>query len=241
VRFGYDTIRYSAGGPIAGSSFLLEGKGTFQPFDNEMFGTARLDGERYFPIVGRTHFFVRAGLGTTFGGQLARQFYLSSFDTLRGIPFGRDDLLIGRHYLFSTAELQVPLNAIIRLLIVTDIEAIAGIDFGMVGQRAWDSGQPDPLGGADPFSGVTAVFEDLWSSRVLAPVVGLNFGLGPLVIRLHFARPLDIGAPLPNANSAEWVTNFSIRILGFEGLLGSQSSKRNAHAGFTAAGPNTRW
>jgi hypothetical protein len=245
VRFGYDTIRYSAGGPIAGSSFLLEGTSAFQPLNKEVFGTVRLDGERYFPLYGRTHFFLRAGLGTTFGGQLARQFYLSSFDTLRGIPFGREDLLIGRHYFFSTAELQVPLNAIIRLLIVTDIEAIAGIDFGGVGQQPWDSGSGEPLAGRDPFAGVKAMARDMWGSRVLAPVLGLNFGLGPLVIRLHFARPLDIGAPLPNAGDAEWVTNFSIRILGFEGLLGGRSFDRDAHqkahVGYTAGGVNTRW
>jgi hypothetical protein len=223
VRFGYDTIRYSAGGPLAGSSFLLEGSTAYQPIDDVVFGTVRLDGERYFPLYGRTHFFLRAGTGTTFGGQLARQFYLSSFDTIRGIPFGREDLLIGRHFLFSTAELQVPLNAIIRLLIVTDIEAIAGIDFGGVGQ------QP----------------EDVWYRRVLAPVVGFNFGLGPLIIRLHFARPLNIGAPLPVAAGQEWVTNFSIRILGFEGLLGGhglqKASLHHAGEGVTMSGTRAGW
>jgi hypothetical protein len=154
--------------------------------------------------------------------------------------------LIGRHYFFSTAELQVPLNAIIRLLIVTDIEAIAGIDFGAVGQRAWNDPQIDPLVGADSLAGLRSVWNDLWGARVLAPVVGLNFGLGPLVIRLHFARPLDIGAPLPNAGSSEWVTNFSIRILGFEGLLGkrsvgSEAAVQKGHAGYSAAGPNMSW
>jgi hypothetical protein len=186
-----------------------------------VFGTGRLDAERYFPIYGRTHFFLRAGAGTTFGGQLARQFYLSSFDTIRGIPFGREDWLIGRHFLFSTAELQVPLNAIIRLLIVTDIEAIAGIDFGGVGQ------EPD----------------DVWRRRVLAPVIGVNFGLGPLIIRLHFARPLDIGAPLP-VGAGEWVPNFSIRILGFEGLLGGRglgAARHAAGAGVTMSGSRAGW
>jgi WD40-like Beta Propeller Repeat len=223
LRFGYDTIRYSAGGPLAGSSFLLEGSSAYQPLDQEVFGTVRLDAERYFPIYGRTHFFLRGGAGTTFGGQLARQFYLSSFDTIRGIPFGREDWLIGRHFLFSTAELQVPLNAIIRLLLLTDIEAIAGIDFGGVGQ--------------DP--------EGVWSRRVLAPVVGFNFGLGPLVIRLHFARPLDINADEMPVAAGDWVTNFSIRILGFEGLLGGRSMGANARhhsgVGATMSGSRAGW
>jgi hypothetical protein len=199
VRLGYDTINYAMGtGPIAGSSFMLEGSSAVQPLNEEVFGTVRLDAERYFPIFGRTHFFLRSGLGTTFGGRLARQFYLSSFDTLRGIPFGRTDWLIGRHFGFFTGELQVPLNAIIRVAILTDIEAIAGVDFGGVGQTPGE----------------------IWDRRVLSPVVGFNFGLGPLILRLHFARPIDTGAlaGLP-APRGEWVTNFSIRILGFEGLF----------------------
>ncbi|MBX5481184.1 MAG: tolB protein precursor protein [Myxococcaceae bacterium] len=212
LRFGYDTIRYSVGGPIDGSSFLLEGTGDWQPFQHETFGTLRLDAERYFPIYGRTHFFLRAGFGTTFGGELARQFALSTFDTIRGIPYGAfDHWTVGRHFFFSTAELQVPLNALIRVLILTDIEAIAGIDFGGVGPQS---------------------VREIWDQRVLSPVVGVNFGLGPLILRLHFAKPLDIGAPagLPNGNG-DWVTNFSIRILGYEGLFDRRSaaSSRGLH------------
>jgi hypothetical protein len=199
ARFGYDTIRYTMGtGPIAGSSFLLEGSTAWQPTQREVFGTVRLDAERYFPIYGRSHLFVRGGAGTTFGGRLARQFYLSSFDTLRGVPFGDTDWLLGRHFLFSTAELQVPLNSVIRLILFNDIEGIAGFDLGGVGQ-SWQSAL---------------------DHRVLAGVLGVNFALGPFILRLHFAKPIGIGAPegLPTRNG-EWVTNFSIRILGFEGLF----------------------
>ncbi len=210
VRWGYDTINYAMGtGPIAGSSFMLEGSSAIQPFEDELFGTVRLDAERYFPIFGRTHFFLRTGVGATFGGRLARQFYLSSFDTIRGIPFGRTDWLIGRHFGFATGELQIPLNAIIRVAILSDIEAIAGVDFGGVGQTPGE----------------------IWDRRVLAPVVGVNFGLGPLILRLHFARPIGTGSPagLPAANG-EWVTNFSIRILGFEGLFSRAPTPETGHA-----------
>ena len=44
--------------------------------------------------------------------------------------------------------------------------------------------------------------------------MGTNFILGPLVLRLHFAHAIDIGAPLP-VTPAPWVTNFSITWLGF--------------------------
>jgi hypothetical protein len=190
VSLGYDTIRYHPGtGPITGRSLLLEGTLVVQPFDDEVYSTARIDLEQYFQIIGRVNFFIRGGAGSTFGGTRPRQFYLSSFDTLRGVEFGTDnaEFLIGKSFWFSTAELQIPLNAILALAFLTDIEGIAGFDFGGVG------------------TGI----DKLWDKRVLNLVLGFNFGLGPLVLRLHFARPFDIGAGKPN-NSGDWVTNFSL-------------------------------
>ncbi|RMG16247.1 MAG: tolB protein precursor protein [Deltaproteobacteria bacterium] len=196
AKFGYDTIRYHrATGPLAGSSLLLELTAGTQPFEAEVFGSARLDAESYFPLLGRTNFFVRGGAGTAFGGRFSRQFYLSSFDTLRGVPFGDTDFLLGDHFFYATAELQFPLNAIIRLVLFTDIEGVLAIDFGGVG---------DDL-------------EMLWEKRVLDLVLGVNFGFGPLVFRLHFAKPIATGADprrfgtrtaLPN--DGDWVTNFSL-------------------------------
>jgi hypothetical protein len=203
-RIGYDTLRYNMlGGPIAGNSLLFEASGTAQPFNEQVFGTLRFDGEKYFHIYGPTAFFLRLGTGTTAGGILARQFYLSSFDTIRGIPYGRQDFLLGRNFGFSTAQLNIPLNGILRVIILSNIEAVGGMDFGGVGS-SWN---------------------EAWDHRVLSPVVGANFALGPLIMRLHFAKPLNIGAPagLPNATTTSpgggWVTNFSIRILGFEGFF----------------------
>jgi hypothetical protein len=196
ARVGYDTIRYHPGtGPLAGSSAMLEGTVAFQPFDDEVFGNLRLDAERYFPIWGRTHLFLRGGAGASFGGRLARQFFLSSFDTIRGVEFGDPEWLLGRHFYFTTAELQFPLNALIRLILFTDIEGVLGVDFG----------------------GVADELDELLDRRVLNLVTGLNFGFGPLVFRLHFARPVDTGAPfgLPTGESSRWVTNFSLGWLYF--------------------------
>jgi Tol biopolymer transport system component len=190
LSFGYDTIHYHpATGPVAGNSVLLEGTLAVQPFESEEFGTVRLDVEQYFPIIGRSNLLFRFGAGTTYGGSFARQFQLSSFDTLRGVPFGNETFLIGRMFLHSTAEFQVPLNLLIRLLIFTDIEGIAGFDFGAVSDE----------------------YNTFFDKRVLDFVLGFNLGLGPLVFRLHFAKPINIGskAGLPNVDGS-WVTNFSL-------------------------------
>ena len=41
-----------------------------------------------------------------------------------------------------------------------------------------------------------------------------GFGLGPLVFRLHFAKPIYLGVPYPNGDGS-WVTNFSLGWLYF--------------------------
>ena len=187
VSLGYNTIRLHPGtGPIDGSSALLESTVDVQPFDDEVHGTVRLDAERYFPIYDRINFSLRMGAGSTFGGELARQFFLSSFDTLRGVEFADTRFLLGSRFFFSKAELRFPLNFLLRVPLI-DIEGMVGADFGGVGED----------------------LSDLWEWRVFSPVAGFNFGLGPLVFRLHFARPIDIGAPeVPN--NGNWVTNFSL-------------------------------
>lgn len=215
LRLGYDTLRYYPGaGPIGGHSVLLEATGDWHPTYNQLFGSLRLDAAQYFGLIGRMHMVVRGGGGVSAGGPLARQFFLSSFDTIRGIPFGLTSWLLGKNYFFSTAELRIPLNSIIRLIIFSDIEAIAGADFG----------------------GVSDDLQQIWGRRVLDYVFGVNFGLGPLIIRLHFAKPVDVGLrdasgnPVyPNGNG-DWVTNFSIGLAGFPGF----SADRH-----TGSGPNT--
>ncbi len=187
VSLGYNTIQYHPGtGPIAGNSVLVEHTLNLQPFNSVTHGHVRLDAEQYFPIYDRINFSLRGALGTTYGGELSRQFYLSSFDTLRGVQFGDTDFLLGHRFFFTKAEVRFPLNFLIRIPIV-DLEGIAGADFGAVGDD----------------------MQRLWNRRAFSLVTGFNFGLGPIVFRLHFAKPLDIGAIKLPANG-NWITNFSL-------------------------------
>jgi hypothetical protein len=189
LSFGYDTLTYQAQtGPVTGGSFLLETTFGAQPFNQASYTLVRFDAERYFRIYGRTNFFIRLGAGTSLGDDILKpQFFLSSFDTLRGVDFGNQQFLLGSDFLFTTGELQVPLNDLIRVFFLTDIEGIVAVDFG---------GVSDSLG-------------SLFERRVLDFVLGVNLAFGPIVFRLHFAKPFDIGAPRPNPD-LHWVTNFSL-------------------------------
>jgi hypothetical protein len=196
-QIGYDSLKYHyATGPLSGSAVLLESTVGVQPFDGQAYSNLRLDAERYFPIFGRTNFFVRAGAGATLGGRYARSYFLSSFDTLRGVNFGDERWLLGRNFVYSTAELQLPLNDIVRVAFLSDLEAIAGLDAGAVGEGR----------------------DDLWDHRVLNAAVGFNLALGPLLMRLHFARPIDINAAAGKPDPG-WVTNFSLGIAGLNGFF----------------------
>ena len=68
-----------------------------------------------------------------------------------------------------------------------DLEGVIGMDFGGVGRN----------------------MDDLWDRRVLDLALGVNFGIGPLVLRLHYAKPFDIGA-IATPNRGDWVTNLSL-------------------------------
>jgi outer membrane protein assembly factor BamA len=203
TQLGYNTIRYHyATGPLEGTSALLEATAGIQPFHDEYFGNLRLDVERYFSLFGRTNFALRAGAGTTIGGRFARSYYLSSFDTLRGVNFGDEPWLLGRNFFFSTAELQIPLNDIIRVAFLSDLEGVIGLDFGGVGNTA----------------------RGLWDRRVLDFAIGGNILLGPLLLRLHFARPIGIGAAAGKPDDG-WVTNFSIGIAGLNAFFDQRGER----------------
>ncbi|MCB9689572.1 MAG: tolB protein precursor protein [Alphaproteobacteria bacterium] len=193
LRLGIDTTRFHpTTGPVAGVTWLLEASGGVQPFDAQQYGSLRTDIQGYLPIP-----YTRGGNvgielsgATSGGGPYATGYWLSSYDTLRAYAWG-DPALLGRHYWFASSELQLPLDVLIRLAVASSVEGVVGLDFG---------GVADDIG-------------DLWDRRALDVALGSNFVLGPLVLRLHFARAIDIGAPLP-VTANPWVTNFSLSWLG---------------------------
>ncbi len=216
VQLGYNTLRYHyLTGPLTGSSAMLETTVAVQPFHDEVFGNVRLDAEHYFPIIGRTNLGLRAAAGTTFGGRFARSYFLYTFDTLRGVNFGDVNWLLGRNFFFSTAELQIPFNDIIRVAFLSDVEGIIGLDFGGVGNTA----------------------RGMWDKRVLDFALGVNVMLGPMMLRLHFARPLGVGSPFGKPDP-DWVTNFSLGFAGMPGFFDTkgetQPRRVTAPAGFGA-------
>jgi hypothetical protein len=52
-----------------------------------------------------------------------------------------------------------------------------------------------------------------WDSRTLTGVLGVNILFGPLLFRLHFGHPFDVGGqPTPAlVTRTDWVTNFTLR------------------------------
>jgi hypothetical protein len=196
IAFGYNSIGMQrATGPIRGSSFLLSTNLGVQPFDNMVYDQLRLDGEHYFRIIGPVNLAVRMGLGTTLGSQRAPQFYLSSFHTLRGVPFGDIDYLLGRHFAYATTELQFPIYEFSSFPLI-DLEGVLGADIGAVADDYDRQGRRRPL-------------EALWDKRLFDLVFGVNFGFGPIIIQLHFGKPIDIG-PLPVPNNGKLTFNLSL-------------------------------
>jgi len=192
ASLGFDTLRYALGYvPIAGSSVLFTAGTTVQPFRAQTAQRLRLDAAHYFHLFGQASFLVRTSLGSSFGGVLQRDFYLSSFDTLRGVNVGDTYFLLGKYYYYANAEFILPLNPVIHVFPFSGLQGVAGFDFG----------------------GVAPTLSTYFEKRVLDAVLGVNLALGALIFRLHFARPISIGVLTP-ANG--WVTNFSLRLAGFD-------------------------
>jgi hypothetical protein len=176
VSLGYSTIGYHRStGPIRGSSVLLSERVGAEPWDQVLYQQLRLDTEHYLRVVGPANLLLRGAFGVTMGDDRAPQFYLSSFHTLRGVPFGDTNFLLGRLFFYSTLEFQFPIVTFAEFPLI-DLEGVLGADFGGVGDG----------------------MEGVWDRRVFDLVFGFNLGFAPLVLRVHFAQPIDIGAPLPN-------------------------------------------
>jgi len=177
ISLGHSTIGYHrATGPISGNALLLSHSVGVQPFHDVAYQQTRVDAEQYLRIIGPVNFMMRGAFGTTFGDRHAPQYFLSSFHTLRGVPFGDTDYLLGREFFYSTVELQFPIVTFVEFPLI-DLEGVLATDFGGVGDG----------------------FEGMWRRRVLDFVFGFNLGFAPLVLRIHFAQPVGIGAQVPNA------------------------------------------
>jgi hypothetical protein len=207
VRFGYDTIRYDyATGPLAGRSLLLELGGGWLPGLGAVHGFAHLDAQQYFQLAGRANLGFRASVGTSFapdatGRTWQRTWWISSADNLRGFyPFDVEDL-VGRHYYVANAELQFPLDPLVRLFIFDYIEGVAALDFGGVFDD-WGTSTRNGFAASDP-----------WDYRTLTGVLGVNVLFGPLLLRVHFGHPFDVGGYETPAmrQGTRWVTNVTLR------------------------------
>jgi hypothetical protein len=245
LRYGHDTIRYDYfTGPLSGKSLLLELGGGFLPEREAVHGFARLDAQRYFQLVGRSNIMFRAAAGGSFspGGKSAsweRTWWLTAADNLRGFYPLDVENLVGRYYYVFNAELQFPLDALVRLLIFDTIEAVAALDFGGIfdrystrdlAPRARQEGDVirfgcegrtvpgPPLNPGDPNSApISCRDSGAWDSRTLTGVLGFNVLFGPLLLRVHFGHPIDIGGLETPALRAgdDWVTNITLRYFFF--------------------------
>jgi hypothetical protein len=213
VRYGYDSIRYDPlTGPLAGSSLLLELGGGWLPGRRALHGFARTDAQRYWQLLGRSNFSLRLAGGTTFSPDARsrvweRSWWLTSADNLRGFSPGDLAFLIGQHYYVINAELQLPLQSLIRFLIFDYIEGVAALDFGGVFNRF--ESRKDTAG--------VVLDPGAWESRTLTGVLGFNVLFGPLLLRVHFGHPYRIGGLQTPAiaNGDRWVTNITLRYFFF--------------------------
>ena len=185
ISLGYTSVGLQRStGPIRGTSLLFSTNVGVQPFDNMVYDQVRLDAEHYIRIIGPVNIGIRGGAGTTFGSERAPQYYLSSFHTLRGVPFGDIDFLLGRNFVYATTELQFPILELSSFPLI-DLEGVLGADIGAVADEYTLGGRHRPL-------------DALWQKRVFDLVFGVNVGFGPIVVAIHFGQPIKIGAPVPN-------------------------------------------
>lgn len=188
MRFGLDTLRFLMPiGPFDGTSVLLDVEGTALLGDVQSFGRVGLSLNTFRPLFRdwkRFYFHGRITAGSTLGGPLGEQYLLPSAYNHRGFPANAFLEIIGRHYYLLTGELRFPLDFALPFL--PFFEGLVGLDVGAIGFE----------------------LDEMYPRRLAAAVLGLNFGLGPAFsVRLHFARPFDIGGIDPGTG---WLTHFSL-------------------------------
>ncbi|HSM93545.1 MAG TPA: hypothetical protein VLT47_11730 [Anaeromyxobacteraceae bacterium] len=208
VRGGYDTLRYDPlTGPLRGTSLLGELGAQWLPSRQTANGFFRFDAQHFWQLAGRANLMLRLAGGTSFSptsraSTWEKSWWLSAPDNLRGFyPFDTA-YLVGPHYWVANAELQLPLDPVLKLLIFDYVEGVAALDFGGVFQR-YGSGR-DVNGNFVPGA---------WEARTLTGVLGVNVLFGPLLLRVHFGHPWDVGGvETPALHFGErWVTNVTLR------------------------------
>jgi len=212
VRYGFDNVRFDPyTGPIDGSSILLELGGSWLPSRSAVNGYARGDLSTWLRIVGRANLMLRLAGGTSFapndaGRAWAQTWWVSSADNLRGFYPLDFAYLVGLHYYVANAELQFPLEWLLRLLFFEYLEGVLALDFGSVFDH-WRA-TVDPL---------TGTLRGAWESRTLTGVLGVNALLGPFLLRVHFGHPFDIGGESTPAllDHRPWVANVTLRYFFF--------------------------
>ncbi len=223
LRYGYDTVRYDQyTGPISGNSLLLEVGGGVLPWRSAIHGFVRGDAAKWWRLGGHANFMLRAAAGTSFAPAesktWARSWWVTAGDNLRGYNPLDVGYLIGQHYYVVNAELQFPLDPLIHLAIFDYLEGVAALDFGGVFNHfstaagCGPKSETCPEGNPSPPSAL-----GFWDSRTLTGVLGLNVLFGPLLLRVHFGHPFDIGGirtPALQAGSS-WVTNITLRYFFF--------------------------
>jgi hypothetical protein len=96
---------------------------------------------------------------------------------------------------------------------------VAALDFGGVFHH-WSraSFRADGTGPVDPrASDALPIDLSPWDVRTLTGVLGVNVLFGPLLLRVHFGHPFDIGGIVTPAQrqGSSWVTNITLRYFFF--------------------------
>lgn len=188
TSFALDTLRLSLFGPVRGQSWVVEARGTLTGGETDPFGSLSTDYQFYYPFLRGYERWVgslRLAAGTSAGGAFREQFYLPAAYNLRTLPEG-SVALFGEHYYLAQAETTFPLSPVWGGALY--VQGVVGADAGAV---SFDVNRA-------------------WRERRGAGVLGTNFGLGPVIVRFHFARPIPVGGDHPAKNL--WRTYLSIAL-----------------------------
>jgi hypothetical protein len=207
-RAGHDTLRYDPlTGPLRGTSLLAEVGTQWLPSRQATTGYFRFDAQQFWQLAGRANVMLRLAGGTSFAPtrdarSWEKSWWVSAPDNLRGFyPFDTG-YLVGPHFYVANAELQFPLDPILKLQIFDYMEGVAALDFGGVFDRFAQG--TDARG---------TLLPGAWEARTLTGVLGVNMLFGPLLLRVHFGHPWDIGGRVTPAlyYKEKWVTNVTLR------------------------------